>query len=148
MLSVTAQGEFLGQRILLLQLLQVHIVGHQIILIHLHVVAQILPRGDAGQQPRACIVTDVQSCVQHLALIGIHRGGCRTVNTILLDVIQAVGETVLVGILIICREIHSQLGGGLQGKTHLTAGFRHLVIPFIQSAILEKATLTVVETCC
>ena len=147
-LSVAAQYQLLRQRLLLLQLRQVHEVDRLIVLVHVHVVTQILPRRCRAEQPFACLVTDVQTRIQHLALVAVHHCCRRVFHGVGISVVQTIRECILARPLVVGRHVHRQLLGWLIHKAHLSTSFQQLVVPLVQRLVLEESTLTVPEASC
>ena len=69
-----AEHQLLRQGVHLLLLLQTHIVCNHIVLVHIHSIPEILVTGGRVKNQRRHIVGDVQTSVDHLTAITVHRG--------------------------------------------------------------------------
>ena len=73
-LAMTAENKLLSNGVHLLTLLEHQVVGRHIVLVHQHLIFQELIAGGGGKEQIIHIVTDAQTCIQHVALISVHDG--------------------------------------------------------------------------
>ena len=79
-LIMRAQYKLLRQSIHLLTLFQPQEVRRHIILVHQHLIVQILIAGGRSEEQFFCFITNGNPCIEHIAFVAVHDGGGRIVG--------------------------------------------------------------------
>ena len=145
--AITLQGKFLGQRVLKLLLQDAHIIGRKIILIHTHLILQILI---ACGRSKAII----SSCMVHgntrdkgMTQISSVKGGGRKRSLACLQIQLAIRETILVNILIVGEKIYVPASVELCLQHNLSSSLIILVGSVAGIRISEESLLCIIEGC-
>ena len=122
-----------------------HIVLRAVVDVHQHVVLQVLPRGGVVQVGPVSVVVHGQTGGQHVALVvaltvavGVERLTTRQAHL-------AVGEAVLLDILVVGRNVEQETLCGLPLQTGATSGLVSLVGMVARGGVVEEALLSLVE---
>ena len=106
------KNHLVGNRILMLALLELQEIGRQIVIVHRHVVLEILVAGGRTEGDTAPPLGKYQAGVEHVTAVvalAVSRGQGRLVS---LRVPHPVGEGVLAGVLIVEDIVELEGGGG------------------------------------
>ena len=139
--------QFVGDGVLQLCLLHVHVVLRAVVDVHQHVVLQVLPaQRIVHVSPVAC-VPQVQPRVQQVALVVALTVGRGVAGFLGVHVEQSVGKAVLPHVLVVGQQVQRQPLGGAHHQPQPSASLVALVGTVAGGAIAEETVLTVVESC-
>ena len=106
--SIALERKLLAHGILQLVLVKSQIVFGQVVLIHQHVIIQILIAGHGMKIKVIGPETDIQCCAEHVTAITRLTGGGRRCRLACSQNEKPVGKTILTGILIIGYVVKGQ----------------------------------------
>ena len=145
-IAMTLMHQFLGDAVLQLLLLHMHIVQGTIVNIHQHVIVEVLPTGCIGDiTPIGCII-QVQASVQHITLIIALAIGTRTYGIFEGFIQLSIRETVLTYKLIVCREVERQSASRLCHQAKACTSLIHIVCPITRKRVAEESVGSIIET--
>ena len=142
-----AHGELFGHSVHLLVLHEHEAVGRRVVLVHIHIVVQVLETGGRGHKEAFWFIAQAQTCVQHVATIVVHKRGGGVFYLTFLHIINPVWEGVLPGELVVGSEIGLETGRQFPDQVQLGTGFIAPVIHLVEVGILVKTVQTLIETC-
>ena len=152
--AVTAESELLGERVHALALLQTEVIGRHVVLIHKHLVFQVLVAGGGGEEQLLRIVADGEPRVEHVALIAVQDGGGRVLylqtiwlhRTVFYRLKLTVAEAVLRDPLVVGGPVELQLRSGLEDEPQLASGLKALVVLLVEVLVIDESLQSAVES--
>ncbi len=159
--ATTLDGELLRKRVLQLFLRQAHIVLRLVVDIHQHAVVEQLVGRRAGRLETLALVGRHHARVEIVALVVARAIGVGVLRALLQSVVGrgdrggsdhvgrhqfAIGETVLVDMLIVGDEVERPAGSGTPREAHPAAKLIHLIGALTIILVGEKTVGTIVES--